>query len=221
MLLNIFKPLVSASDSLPAVIGILLVVHILWFAGLHGVNVVVAIINPIILTNLATNQAALQAGEKATKVLAGGFLDAFVYLGGAGATLGLAIAMFLSKKDHIKSIGKISLIPGLFNINEPIIFGFPVVFNPIMAIPFILAPVISVIMVYTSIATGIVEPFRAISVPWTTPFIISGFLIGGVKAAILQIAVFSMTVAVYFPFFKYQDKLAYQEEQKIGTEATV
>ncbi len=131
LLLEMFRPLVSASDSLPAVIGILLVVHILWFAGLHGVNVVVAIINPIILTNLATNQAALQAGEKATKVLAGGFLDAFVYLGGAGATLGLAIAMFLSKKDHIKSIGKISLIPGLFNINEPIIFGAPIVMNPI------------------------------------------------------------------------------------------
>lgn len=125
--------------------------------------------------------------------------------------------LIFSKSQQYKELGKLSIVPGLFNINEPIIFGFPMIFNPIMAIPFILAPVISAVMVYVSIATGIVDPFRAISVPWTTPIVISGFLVGGIKAAILQIAVFAMTVAVYFPFFKYQDKLAAEEENKTVT----
>ena len=197
LLLEMFRPLVSASDSLPAVIGILLVVHILWFAGLHGVNVVVAIINPIILTNLATNQAALQAGEKATKVLAGGFLDAFVYLGGAGATLGLAIAMFLSKKDHIKSIGKISLIPGLFNINEPIIFGAPIVMNPILFVPFIITPIINATIAWFAVKSGLVGHIVSL-VPWTTPSPIGALLATNFSmgALILSVLLIGLSVII-------------------------
>jgi cellobiose PTS system EIIC component len=220
-------PLQGLSDSFGGAIAIALLISLFWWCGIHGATIIGGIMGPILQSNGLANQevfnsgAKLVAGQNAA-VVTNQFVDQFITFGGSGLTLGLVCTMlYFSKSRQYKELGKLSIIPGLFNINEPIIFGFPVVFNPIMAIPFILAPVISVIMVYTSIATGIVEPFRAISVPWTTPFIISGFLIGGVKAAILQIAVFSMTVAVYFPFFKYQDKLAYQEEQKIGTEATV
>lgn len=213
LLQQIFRPLVSASDSLPAVIGILLVVHILWFAGLHGVNVVVAIINPIILTNLATNQAALQAGEKASKIFAGGFLDSFVYLGGAGATLGLAIAMFLSKKDHIKSIGKISLIPGLFNINEPIIFGAPIVMNPILFIPFLFTPIINATIAWFCVKGGLVGHIVSL-VPWTTPAPIAALLASNfsVGAFILSTLLTLLSAAIYYPFLKVYEASLDREE---------
>ena len=219
LLLEMFRPLVSASDSLPAVIGILLVVHILWFAGLHGVNVVVAIINPIILTNLATNQAALQAGEKATKVLAGGFLVAFVYLGGAGATLGLAIAMFLSKKDHIKSIGKISLIPGLFNINEPIIFGAPIVMNPILFVPFIITPIINATIAWFAVKSGLVGHIVSL-VPWTTPSPIGALLATNFSmgALILSVLLIGLSVITYYPFLKV-DEASLDREEAMELEA--
>ena len=220
-------PLQGLSDSFGGAIAIPLLISLFWWCGIHGATIVGGIMGPILQSNGLANQevfnsgAKLVAGQNAA-IVTNQFVDQFITFGGSGLTLGLVCTMlYFSKSRQYKELGKLSIIPGLFNINEPIIFGFPVVFNPIMAIPFILAPVISAVMVYTSIATGLVEPFRAISVPWTTPFIISGFLIGGIKAAILQIAVFAMTVAVYFPFFKYQDKLAYQEEQKVTTEATV
>ena len=136
LIMKIISPLLSISDSLPSVILLLIVIHILWFVGIHGANVVNAVITAITLSNLALNQAALQAGEALPKVVAGEFFNVYVYIGGAGATLGLAIAMALSKNAHLKSIGRLSVIPGLFNINEPIMFGTPVVMNPILFIPF-------------------------------------------------------------------------------------
>lgn len=213
LLLEVFKPLVSASDSLPAVIGILIIVHVLWFAGLHGVNVVVAIINPIILTNLATNQAALQAGEGASKIFAGGFLDAFVYLGGSGATLGLAIAMFLSKKDHIKSIGKLSIIPGIFNINEPIIFGAPIVMNPILFVPFLLTPIINATIAWFAVKSGLVGHIVSL-VPWTTPGPIAALLATNfsVAALILSSALVVLSVVIYLPFLRVYEASLDREE---------
>ena len=211
------------SDSFAGALLIPLLISGFWWWGIHGATIIGGIMGPILQANGLANQevfasgAKLVAGENAA-IVTNQFIDQFITVGGSGLTLGLVVTMLIfSKSQQYKELGKLSIVPGLFNINEPIIFGFPMVFNPIMAIPFILAPVISAVMVYVSIATGIVDPFRAISVPWTTPIVISGFLVGGIKAAILQIAVFAMTVAVYFPFFKYQDKLAAEEENKTVT----
>lgn len=213
-------PLQGMSSTFGGAIIIPLLISLFWWCGIHGATIVMGIMGPILQANGLANQevfasgAKLIAGENAA-IVTNQFIDQFITVGGSGLTLGLVVTMLIfSKSQQYKELGKLSIVPGLFNINEPIIFGFPMVFNPIMAIPFILAPVISAVMVYVSIATGLVDPFRAISVPWTTPIVISGFLIGGIKAAILQIAVFAMTVAVYFPFFKYQDKLATEEENR-------
>ncbi|MCK5779580.1 MAG: PTS cellobiose transporter subunit IIC [Psychrilyobacter sp.] len=201
IIMNAFAPLVHASDSLPAIILILVIVHLLWFAGLHGVNVVVAIINPIILTNLATNQEALQAGTNLPHIFAGGFLDAFVYLGGAGATLGLAIAMSRSKSDHLKAIGKLGTVPGLFNINEPIIFGAPIVMNPILFIPFIGVPIVNATIAWYAVKMGLVGKIVTL-VPWTTPAPIAAFLATnfGVTALILSTALVFLSYFMYKPF---------------------
>ncbi len=207
LLLEVFRPLMSGADTLPAVIVILIIVHVLWFAGLHGVNVVVAIINPIILTNLATNQAALRTGEEVTKIFAGGFLEAFVYLGGSGATLGLAIAMSMSKVDHLKSIGKISLIPGLFNINEPVIFGAPIVMNPILFIPFLFVPIINVTIAWFAVSTGLVSKIVTL-VPWTTPGPIGALLATNfsITALVLSFALVALSAVLYYPFLKVYEK---------------
>lgn len=105
IILKAFAPLLNMSDSLISVIFIIIITHLLWFAGLHGTNIVIAIINSITLSNLAVNQAALQAGETLPKIFAGGFLDTYVYIGGAGATLGLALAMSVSKM-HILNLSE-------------------------------------------------------------------------------------------------------------------
>ncbi|TDT72478.1 PTS system N,N'-diacetylchitobiose-specific IIC component (Lac family) [Hypnocyclicus thermotrophus] len=214
LIMRLFQPLVSASDSLPAVISILIIVHVLWFAGLHGVNVVVAIINPIILSNLAANQAALQAGEVLPKIFAGGFLDSFVYLGGSGATLGLAIAMSRSRVEHLRSIGKISIVPGLFNINEPVIFGSPIVMNPILFIPFVTVPIINATIAWFAVKSGLVGKIITL-VPWTTPAPIAAFFATNFNfmAFVLSLGLIVLSTIIYIPFLKiYEDSLLKEEE---------
>ena len=201
LIMKIISPLLSISDSLPSVIILLLVIHILWFVGIHGANVVNAVITTITLSNLALNQAALQAGEALPKVVAGEFFNVYVYIGGAGATLGLAIAMALSKNAHLKSIGRLSVIPGLFNINEPIMFGTPVVMNPILFIPFIGVPIINAIIAYTVLKIGIVGKIVSL-VPWTTPGPLGAFLSTNlsVPAMILSLCLVFLSYLIYTPF---------------------
>jgi PTS system cellobiose-specific IIC component len=193
---------------------------VLWFAGLHGVNVVVAIINPIILTNLAANQEALQAGKSLPHIFAGGFLDSFVYLGGAGATLGLAIAMSRSKSEHLSAIGKLGTIPGLFNINEPIIFGAPIVMNPILFIPFIGIPIINATIAWYALKFGLVGKIVTL-VPWTTPGPIAAFLSTnfGVTALLLSTFLVFLSYVIYKPFVAvYEKELEMQYENENSTE---
>lgn len=210
LIMNAFTPLIHASDSLPAIIFILIIVHVLWFAGVHGVNVVVAVINPIILSNLALNQAALQKGAVLPSIFAGGFLDAFVYLGGSGATIGLAIAMARSKSDHLKAIGKLGTVPGIFNINEPIIFGAPIVMNPILFFPFLITPIINATIAWYALKTGLVGKIVTL-VPWTTPSPLAAFLATnfGISAFLLSIALVCLSYLIYKPFVNlYAKELA-------------
>lgn len=213
-------PLQSMSDSFFGAVGIALLISLLWWCGVHGPVIVMGIMGPIVTANALHNQSIVNAGEALIagengKVVTNQFVDQFITVGGSGLTFGLVCCMVLfARSIQFKQLGRLSFIPGIFNINEPVIFATPIIFNPIMFIPFVTAPVLSAIMVYTSINMGFVGPFTAVQVPWTTPMVLSGFIVGGWSAALLQIAVFCMTVCVYFPFFKYQDKLAAQDEAK-------
>ncbi|MFT6926451.1 MAG: PTS system cellobiose-specific IIC component [Psychromonas sp.] len=213
-------PLQNMSDSFWGALSIALLISLLWWCGVHGPVVVMGIMGPIVTANALHNQRlindgiTLVAGENA-KIVTNQFVDQFLTVGGSGLTFGLVCCMVLfARSAQMKQLGRLSFVPGLFNINEPVIFATPIVFNPIMFIPFVVAPLLSVCMVYSSISMGLVGPFSAIQVPWTTPMILSGFIIGGWPAAILQVCVFCMTLCVYFPFFKYQDKLAANEEHQ-------
>lgn len=213
-------PLQNLSDSYFGALIVAMLISLLWWCGVHGPAVVMGIMGPILVANALQNQDVLNAGGtlvagENAKIVTQQFIDQYITVGGSGLTFGLVICMLLfARSTQMKQMGKIAFIPGLFNINEPVIFATPIIFNPIMLIPFLAAPMISVTMVYLSIDIGLVGPFSAIQVPWTTPIVLGGFIIGGWTAAVLQVAVCAMTVAVYFPFFKYQDKLALSQEKE-------
>ncbi len=212
---SLFEPLISASDTLPAVLLVLFIIHFLWFAGLHGANIVVGIITPFMLSNLQTNIDAIATGETLKTVFAQGFLDQFAYIGGSGATLGLAIMLAFSKSDHLKSIGKLSIAPGLFNINEPIIFGAPIVMNPILGIPFILVPMINATIAWFAFKGGIAQSIVAL-VPWTTPAPIAAFLASNLSFInlLLSCGLIIISGFIYYPFVKAYEKSLIEQERK-------
>lgn len=146
----------------------------------------------------------LEAGKAIPYIVNKPFFDSFVNLGGTGATLGLLIAIFIvgRRNKPYKVITNLSLAPGLFNINEPVMFGLPIVLNPIMFIPFILVPMVLVTVAYVATATGLV-PAATFMPPWVTPPIIGGFLAtksiaGGVLAAVNLL----ISILIYMPFVK-------------------
>lgn len=215
-------PMQNLSDSLVGIVVIMALISIFWWFGLHGPNIVMGIMAPILTANSLANQAVVDAGQSLVvgenaKVVTVQMVDIYAKFGGAGITLGLIIAaLIVAKSRQVKELSKMALVPGIFNINEPVIFGLPIVFNPLMIIPFILVPIFAVLMTYFSITLGFIEPFLAVQVPWTTPSIISGFLLSGWQGAVLQIAILAMSVFMYLPFVKLQDKVSYNEENKVN-----
>lgn len=200
--LKVFEYLAVISDSLILIIFILLLVHILWFCGsIHGSNVGSVIINPAVLINLSINQYAIINGENLNRIFAGEFMNGFIYIGGAGATLGLCIAMLMCKNEEIKSIGKTSIVPGIFNINEPILFGTPIIMNGTFFIPFIFTPIINAVITYFAFKLNIISKIVA-AVPWPTPSILNAFVSTNfsIKAPLLIICLFIIDYLIYKPF---------------------
>ncbi len=112
----------------------------------------------------------------------------------------------------MKTLGKLEIVPALFNINEPILFGLPLVLNPLMAVPFILAPLVSGFLTYGAIALGVIAPFNGLYVPWTTPAIISGLIVGGWQGALWQGLMLVVTGLLYWPFAMKYDKVLQDQE---------
>lgn len=212
-------PLQGLTDSFGAGLIIVTVMGVLFWAGLHGPNIVMGVMAPILTANSLDNQAIIDSGQKLTldngaAIMTPQLIDLFIKFSGTGITLGLIIASLISAKSkQMREMSKLSLVPGLFNINEPMIFGLPIVYNPIMLVPFILTPIISLIITYASIAIGFLAPFSAVQVPWTTPPIISGFLVGGWQGATVQIVIITISVVMYYPFVLRQDKVSLEQEK--------
>ena len=210
----LFSPLVSASNSLPAILGAILLCQLLWFAGIHGANIVVGILSPIFLANIGVNAAAYAAGEPIPNLFTQPFWDFYIFIGGAGATLSLVILMSFSRATHLRSVGRMSFLPGLFQINEPVMFGAPVVMNATLFLPFVFIPAINAVIAYIAVSTGLVAKAIAVT-PWTTPALIgsawgSGWML---SASILTIFLMVIDVALYYPFFKVFEKQVLAEEK--------
>lgn len=211
-------PLQGLSDTLIGGSIIAALQSVLFWAGIHGPNVVGGVVTPILIANSLDNQHLIDmgmqlAGNPDAKIITSQINDVFIKSGGCGLTMGLIIASWLSARStQMKSITKLATVPGIFNINEPIIFGLPIVFNPYLLVPFVLVPLLALIITYISIAVGFMNPFGAVQVPWTTPHIIAGLLLNGWQGAVVQIIIIAMSTLVYLPFVKMQDSAMLVEE---------
>lgn len=220
-IMDLFKPLVTAGNTLPGILVPIILITLLWSAGIHGVSVVGAVARPIWLILLDENLQAVANGTPMPNIAPEPFFQWFIWIGGSGATLGLVLWMIFSKSDYLKRVGRASLIPGICNINEPIIFGAPIMLNPILAIPFIIGPVITGILSYSAMALNLVnKPY--IQPPWTLPAPIGAYLAtgGDWRAAVLAILNILIMMVVYYPFFKAYEKKMIAEE-KSNEEVTV
>lgn len=196
------------------VFGTVLVIglnSLFWFVGIHGGNVVNSVMQPLWIANLDENRAAYQAGEALEHIFTVSFMDNMVYLGGGGATLGLVLVLgYLARKkktsQQTKVLAPITVVPGIFNINEPTMFGVPIVLNVMMFVPFVIAPMINVVVAYLAMSSGLV-PLTRTAASWTMPPIISGFLVtGSISGSILQIVLIVLDVLLYLPFILAVEK---------------
>lgn len=206
-------PLLSLGNTLGAMVIAYIFLHFFWFFGVNGGSVVGAVFNPILQTLAAENAQALQAGKDIPNIISQQFQDLFATFGGCGSTLSLLIAMLLfCKSKRVTELAKLSLVPGIFGINEPIVFGLPIVLNPTILIPFVLVPTVNIVISYLVMSMGLVPYCNGIQLPWTTPVIISGFLSTNWAGAVLQAFLLVLGVFIYLPFIKMIDKQYLQEE---------
>ena len=201
------SPIQSVSDSIGTAIIYPLIVCGLWALGLHGSNITDGIVTPIFTSLSAENmELAAQGATAGYNVINGPFFFSYVWLGGAGCTLGLLLAILISgrkSRERYGAITSLAIPPGVFNINEPVIFGLPIVLNPILMIPFILIPMILSVISYLVVSSGLVAPVIVQMIPWTTPPIISGFLAtGSISGAILSGVNLIISIILYLPFIK-------------------
>jgi len=215
---QIVTPLVSATDSLPSVLGITFLGMLFWSFGIHGWNIVGTIARPLWLILLDENTAAYSAGQEIPNIGAEPLYQWFINIGGSGTTIGLALLMvFASKSAYLDALGKTAIIPSIFNINEPMIFGAPIVLNPILMIPFIITPLISAVISWTAMSIGWVNPVVTLA-PWTLPGPIGAYFAtgGDWRAIVLNVLLIILAVVIYYPFFRMFDRNLLKEEQENG-----
>ncbi|WP_079527593.1 PTS cellobiose transporter subunit IIC [Halobacillus hunanensis] len=209
-------PLTALGSGLPATIAAVLLIQIFWFFGLHGQIIVNSVMDPVWYSLATENLAAFQAGEEVPHIVSKQFIESFVVgMGGSGMTLAVILGIFLiGKSRQMKEIGKLGAPAGIFNVNEPIIFGLPIIMNPIVLLPWLVAPVVVTVITYMSMASGLVPPPTGVIVPWTTPTILNGAIAtnswqGGVLQAFNIVIVF----LIWWPFLKILDNQYYESER--------
>ena len=196
------------------VLIIVFLIHFLWFFGIHGATIITSFTNAFVLANMASNVSG------SFHVFAGDFINSFITIGGSGATLGAVLYMaFMAKSRQMRELGKVAVVPGIFNINEPLLFGLPIVYNIDLVIPFILAPMASAMVGYFSIATHFVPKITA-QQPWPTPVGLSGFIATqSWQGAIATILAAVVAGAIWFPFIRRYDLKLAKKEAEGATEA--
>lgn len=219
---TILTPLSKTSGSFGFGIVIVFLTHLLWSFGIHGPNIFEAILQPLNVMAIENNTALMTGASVAPVIFNKSFADAFIYMGGSGVGLGLVVAILLvSKSKQNRMVGKLGMAPGLFNINEPVIFGLPIVLNPIFVIPFIIAPIISLIIAYAATAIGFLPIVTAV-IPWTTPPILSGLLATNFawQGPVIQVINLALSILIYLPFVKAADKIEMKKEMEAGAADT-
>lgn len=206
-----FGFVVNLTNSWGGILVIYFLIHILWLVGIHGSNIIIqGFLFPILMSNLQSNI------EGANIPFAGELNNAFIIVGGAGATLGLVIYLaFVAKSKQLKVLGKAAIVPGFFNINEPLIFGLPIVYNPFLAIPFFLAPMVTASIAYWAVELQFIQPVIAM-MPWPTPIGAGAFIStgGDYMAIILAIICAAIAFLIWLPFIRLYDRRLVKQEQE-------
>ena len=210
---TVMAPALDLADSLPFAIIVTMLIQLFWFFGVHDAAFA-GILAPVRDGGLSLNAAAKVAGQALPKVFTTPFWVYFVIIGGCGSVLALAILLCFSKSKQLKTVGRIGIVPAFFNISEPIIFGVPLMLNPIFFIPFIFTSTINCLIAYVCTSVGIIERSFAM-LSWNMPSVFGAFLSTmDVKALILIVLLIVLDAVIYFPFFKIQEKQLVEMEKE-------
>lgn len=206
LLINVLAPAISSMDTLPALLIVIFLTQLLWFFGLHGPSITQVAWAPFAIAYATENATNYAAGAAVTHVFTYGFYYNILQVTGSGLTLGLVIFMMLSKSKTYKAIGNAAIVPSLFGINEPVIFGAPILLNPYMFIPFVFGPLVCSVVSWFAFSSGLV------GMPIVAP---PGFMPPGVgaylmtldwKSVVLVFVLLAIMAAIYYPFFKLMEK---------------
>ncbi|MDT2695585.1 PTS sugar transporter subunit IIC [Enterococcus gallinarum] len=221
---NLLMPLkdVLAGNSLFGGLLTVFLICFFWVLGIHGPAIMGPVIRPFWDISIAENMEVFQSSGNAHElpnIFTEQFLQWFVWIGGAGTTLALVVLFLFSKSNYLKQLGRLSILPGIFNINEPVIFGAPIVMNPILGIPFLVAPLITTTISYFATTTGIV-PMMAARLGFAILAPIAAWMSTNwsVAAGILVVVNFLITLAIYYPFFKVFEKQQLEREEEQATQ---
>lgn len=209
------EPLTKLSGSFWGAIAITLFMQLMWCCGIHGAAVVWGVMLPVLNVMMDANRVAFEHGQAIPNILTKEWFNVFVMIGGSGGTLGLVVLMaFFAKSKQLKEVGKLSVGAAFFNVNEPVLFGLPIVMNPILMLPFIFGPVIVTMITYAAMQLNLVARVVTV-VPFTMPIGMAGFILtgGSLSGAILQIVNLAVLTVIYYPFFKAYDKQLLLKEQ--------
>lgn len=210
------EPLRKVNTSLLGFLLIYSTGNFLFTLGIHQTVINGSLLDPLNLVNMNENMAAVAAGKTPQHIINSDFVTVYAQMGGTGLTIALILAVLISSRyKPYRDVVKLAAVPGVFEINEPIIFGFPIVFNIPMIIPFVFSPVIGSLIGYFATAVGIVEPLSVL-VPWTTPPLISGFLAsqGDWKVVVIQLVIIIVTTLFYMPFIKIAERVARKQAEQ-------
>lgn len=211
------QPLTALGSGLPATIIAVLLIQVFWFFGLHGQIIINSVFDPIWYSLNEQNLSAFQAGEDLPNIVTKQFMDTFIVgIGGSGMTLAVIAAIFVvTKSRQLRELGKLGGPAGIFNVNEPLIFGLPIIMNPLVIIPWLVAPVVVAIVTYFAMDIGFAPKPAGLIVPWTTPALLSGYLATGnnIMGAVMQLINIAIVFVIWLPFLKVLDNQYYREEQ--------
>lgn len=216
-------PLKNVGNSLPSVLLYNFLASLLWCFGINGPTITNSVWSPIFFVLTQDNLQAFQKHLELPHIFTQPFIDIFTTYGGGGSTLSLLIVMLvICKSNRVRQLGKLAIIPGIFGINEPIIFGLPVVLNPIIAIPFIIIPTLNTLISGLVMTWGWVPHTNGVLLPWTTPPIISRWLsTGSWTGSVLQLFEIILGIIIYYPFIKMLDNQYLKEEKAASAELDI
>ncbi len=215
IIMSILAPAVSSMDTLPAMLIIIFLTQLLWFFGLHGAAITSAVWVPFAVSYGAANIANYAAGQPVEHFFTFGFYYALLQVSGSGLTLGLVILMIRSKSKSLSSVAKAAIIPSCFGINEPVIFGCPIILNPFLFVPFVFGPLIVTTICYFALSSGIVGMPIAEPPGFLPPGLGAFLMTLDIKAPILVLICLILMTIFYYPFFKAMEEVEIKKEQEL------